>query len=314
VLQPLRATTRGVALSCGLNPRYGRIDPYWMALSCVDEALRNAVAVGADPSQAAILDNFCWGDPRQPDRMAGLTRAAAGCYDAALAYGAPFISGKDSLNNEYRDAHGKRTPIPPTLLISALAIVPDVTKSVTMDLKEPGNLLYTVGLTKNELGGAHIADCADSAAQSAIYNLQSAIPRVDLALAPRLLRALHTAMSAGLVRACHDLSEGGLGVAAAEMAIAGRLGLELDLAALPRAADMADDLAALFSESATRFLVEVRPADARAFEAALADMPCARVGAVTADPLLVVRGLGGDEALRAGVAELAAAWQATTVV
>ncbi|HEU5100298.1 MAG TPA: AIR synthase-related protein, partial [Roseiflexaceae bacterium] len=96
VLQPVRTTTLGLALGCGINPRYGQIDPYWMALACVDEALRNIVAVGGDPRQAAILDNFCWGDPRQPDRMAGLTRAAAGCYDAALAFGTPFISGKDS--------------------------------------------------------------------------------------------------------------------------------------------------------------------------------------------------------------------------
>ena len=149
------ARTLGLALGCGINPRYGQIDPYWMALACVDEALRNVVAVGGDPRQTAILDNFCWGDPRQPDRMAGLVRAAAGCYDAALAFGTPFISGKDSLNNEYRDASGARTPIPPTLLITALAIVPDVRRAVTMDLKEPGNYVYLVGETRDELGGAH---------------------------------------------------------------------------------------------------------------------------------------------------------------
>jgi phosphoribosylformylglycinamidine synthase len=116
------------------------------------------VAVGGDPRQTAILDNFCWGDPRQPDRMAGLVRAAAGCYDAALAFGTPFISGKDSLNNEYRDASGARTPIPPTLLISALAIVPDVRRTVTIDLKEPGNHVYLVGETRDELGGSHYED------------------------------------------------------------------------------------------------------------------------------------------------------------
>ena len=153
----------GLALGCGINPRYGQIDPYWMALACVDEALRNVVAVGGDPRQTAILDNFCWGDPRQPDRMAGLARAAAGCYDAALAFGTPFISGKDSLNNEYRDAGGARTPIPPTLLITALALVPDVRRAVTMDLKEPGNYVYLVGETGMSWAAPHyrlqIADC-----------------------------------------------------------------------------------------------------------------------------------------------------------
>ncbi|HWQ14667.1 MAG TPA: phosphoribosylformylglycinamidine synthase subunit PurL [Roseiflexaceae bacterium] len=323
VLQPLSTTRRGIAIGCGINPRYGLIDPYWMALACVDEALRNVVAVGGDPAQAAILDNFCWGDPRQPDRMAGLVRAAAGCYDAALAFGTPFISGKDSLNNEYRDAQGVRTPIPPTLLISALAIVPDVTAAVTMDLKEPGSHLYLVGTTRDELGGAHYdqrlttSDQRDGHATAHGSSLavgRSSVPHVDLDLAPKLMAAIHTAIKTGLVRACHDLSEGGLGVAAAEMAIAGELGLELDLDRAPRTVDVASDDVLLFSESPTRFLIEVRPADAAAFESALAGLPCARIGTVTAEPQLVVRGLGGAEVLRASVADLKAAWQGTAVV
>jgi phosphoribosylformylglycinamidine synthase len=335
VLQPLPTTRRGIAIGCGINPRYGQIDPYWMALACVDEALRNVVAVGADPAQAAILDNFCWGDPRQPDRMAGLVRAAAGCYDAALAFGAPFISGKDSLNNEYRDAQGARTPIPPTLLISALAIVPDIGTAVTMDLKEPGDHLYLVGITRDECAGAHILDFGlpildlDAApiiqnrvprrGESKIgypagVNPKSVVPQVDLALAPKLMVALHSAIAASLVRACHDLSEGGLGVVAAEMAIAGDLGLELDLAQAPRTAGAATDGALLFAESPTRFLAEVHPADAPAFEAALAGLPFARLGTVAAQPQLIVRGLDGAEALRASVEDLRAAWQGTAVV
>jgi phosphoribosylformylglycinamidine synthase subunit PurSL len=311
VLQPLHGTTRGVALGCGINPRYGLIDPYWMALACVDEALRNVVAVGADPAQAAILDNFCWGDPRQPDRMAGLVRAAAGCYDAALAFGAPFISGKDSLNNEYRGADGARTPIPPTLLISALAIVPDVRETVTMDFKRAGDLVYIVGQTNGELGGAHVLDAGSGPAAA---GLQSRPPLVDLERAPGLMAALHTAIRSGVVRACHDLSEGGLAVAAAEMAIAGRLGLNLALAHVPRAADVGLDWIVLFCESPTRFLVEVSPDDAAAFEAALAGHPFARIGAVAKTPRLRVQGLAGDELLAADVNSLAAAWQGTKVV
>ncbi|GAB4198982.1 MAG: phosphoribosylformylglycinamidine synthase subunit PurL [Roseiflexaceae bacterium] len=320
VLRPLHSSSEGLALGCGINPRYGAIDPYWMALACVDEALRNVVATGGDPARTAILDNFCWGDPRLPDRMAGLTRASAGCYDAALAYGTPFISGKDSLNNEYRDAEGRRQAIPPTLLITALAHVPDVRQAVTMDLKEPGNLVYLVGLTRDELGGAHYNDLRftsydlrfEDNRKSEIGNRK--LPRVDLATAPKILSALHQAIRAGLVRACHDLSEGGLGVAAAEMAFAGGLGLALDLGAAPRDQGLDRDDLLLFSESPTRFLVELRPSDAAAFEAALAGLPCARVGSVTDTGELVITGLGGAEVLRAALAALKAAWQGTQVV
>ncbi len=314
VLQPLPSSMRGIAVGCGINPRYGRIDPYWMALACVDEALRNVVAVGADPARAAILDNFCWGDPRLPDRMAGLVRAAAGCYDAAVAFGAPFISGKDSLNNEYRDAEGHRTPIPPTLLISALALVPDIRRAVTSDLKEAGNAVYLVGMTKAELGGAHLLDVLPpSFVSSTLFDAQKRLPRVDLAQAPRLMAALHRAITAGLVRACHDLSEGGLGVAAAEMALAGNLGLTLDLRAVPRDPAVDDDLTLLFSESPTRFLVEVRPADAAAFEATLAGYAHARVGAVAEKNLQII-GLTGVMTVQITLSAIASAWRGATVV
>ena len=150
VLKPLGTWEHGqaFALSAGINPLLGKVDPYAMAVSAVDEAVRNAVAVGADPDRIAILDNFCWGNPTYPDRLGALVRACQGCYDAALAYRAPFISGKDSLYNEF---NGK--PIPGTLLISAIAIVPDMAACVTADLKAPGNLLFLVGETRTGTGG-----------------------------------------------------------------------------------------------------------------------------------------------------------------
>ena len=155
VLKPLMTQgQRGIALGAGINPYYGMLDPYAMAWAVIDEAVRNVVAVGADPDRIAILDNFCWGSPRIPERLGGLVRAAQGCHDAALAYGTPFISGKDSLNNEFVDAHGDKRAIPPTLLISALGIVPDVRQTVTSDLKRPGDRLYLVGATRDELGGS----------------------------------------------------------------------------------------------------------------------------------------------------------------
>ena len=132
-----------------------------MAWAAVDEAMRNVVAVGADPDQVSLLDNFSWGNPNLPDRLGGLVRCTQGCYDAAVAYGAPFISGKDSLNNEYTGEDGKKHAIPGTLVISALAMVPDVRRTVTMDLKAAGNLLYLVGLTRGEMGGSSYVRMCD---------------------------------------------------------------------------------------------------------------------------------------------------------
>ncbi|PDW02868.1 phosphoribosylformylglycinamidine synthase subunit PurL [Candidatus Viridilinea mediisalina] len=300
VLQPVATMQRGLALGCGINPRYGRIDPYWMALAAVDEALRNVVAVGGDPGRTAILDNFCWGDPRQPDRMAGLVRAAAGCYDAAVAFGTPFISGKDSLNNEYRDAAGQRVAIPPTLLISALAEVPDVRRCVSMDLKQAGNRIYLVGATRAELGGSHL---------DAILGrdgLAGQVPQVDLVAARATFAALHGAITQGLVAACHDLSEGGLAVAAAEMVLAGHLGLDLELDALGGELDVTTRL---FSETPSRFLVEVRPGDAAAFESVLAGVALVELGAVQHEALLRLRA-DGQIVAEVELDALRQAWQA----
>ena len=298
VLQPLPHSTEGLALGCGMNPGYGKIDPYWMALAAVDEALRNVVAVGGNPERTVILDNFCWGDPRQPDRMAGLVRAAAGCYDAAVAFGTPFISGKDSLNNEYRDASGQRVAIPPTLLISALANVPDVRRCVTMDLKAAGDRVYLVGATRDELAGSHLQAIGTDVGTSAL-------PHVDLAAARATFAHLYTAITAGLVRACHDLNEGGLAVAAAEMAMAGELGLDLDIALI---AGTTSQQARLFSETPSRFLVEIAPTQAAAFEAHMAEVIIAAVGEVRAERELLLR--DGEETLaRLSIGELKVTWQ-----
>ncbi len=304
VLRPLevRDGWRGLALSCALNPAYGAIDPYAMAVSAIDEAVRNVVAVGADPERIAILDNFCWGNPLLPDRLGGLVRASKGCYDGAMQYGTPFISGKDSLNNEYTDSTtGLQVAIPPSLLISAIGIVPDVRQCCTMDLKGPGNLLYVLGETRRELGG------------SAYYQLYGWVGTQAPAAAPAgpaTARALHGAIRAGLVRACHDCSEGGLGVALAEMALAGHRGAEVHVMDVPCAEAQAAPAMdwVLFSESNGRYLVEVAPEDAVAFEALLEDVPYGRIGVTRDDGTLVVRG-HGDEAFTLDVATLRTAWR-----
>ncbi len=299
VRQPRARSYRGLAIGCGINARYGMIDPYAMAWAVVDEALRNVVAVGADPDAVALLDNFCWGNPNLPDRLGGLVRAAQGCYDAALHYGAPFVSGKDSLNNEYVDPAGLKTPIPPTLLISALGFVPDVRQAVTMDLKAAGDRLYVIGETRSELGG------------SALYELDGRLGESVPTPAPASrdsMRALHRAMRQRLVCACHDCSEGGLAVAAAEMAFAGGIGLTMRLADLPGAHGLEDDIAALFSETSGRFLVEVAGGDAQRFEAELGGVPWACIGE-TGGSALRVWGLRSQVVIDLGLQPMKAAWQ-----
>jgi phosphoribosylformylglycinamidine synthase len=299
-ITPILGSMKGVAVGCGMNPKYGDVDPYWMAAAGIDEAVRNVVAVGARPDRIALLDNFCWGNCEKPDRLGALVLAAKACYDVALAYGTPFISGKDSLNNEF--AYGDETiVIPPTLLISAIALVDDVRQCVTMDLKAPRDPVYLVGLTKDELGGSHWYALRDAVGRK--------VPKVDTELAPRIFEAMHGAIAAGLVRACHDLSEGGLGVAAAEMAFAAGLGLQIELADVPREDDLTDPGKILFSESPTRFLVEVDADRAQAFEEALGGVPCARIGEVTDTGHLVVTVPDGAPVVEVACDRLRKAWQ-----
>ncbi len=308
VLRPVLSSRRGIAVACGMNPRYGDFDTHHMATSAIDEAVRNCVAVGADPARIAILDNFCWGNTDRPQTLGSLVRAALACHDLAVTLGTPFISGKDSLNNEFRyvDAAGQShsISIPPSLLISALGQLDDVSRAVTMDLKRAGNVLYLIGLTKNELGGSHLA---------LVQGLTGGhVPQVDAPAAAKTFAALHQAIHAGTVRACHDLSEGGLAAAMAEMAFAGGLGAQVELSAVPGSTKISGAHASailLFSESNTRFLCEVEPQAAAAFEAHLKNVPHARVGTVTAESQLEFV-VNGRPILVADLAHLKAAWQA----
>ncbi len=298
VVLPVMGSTRGLAISCGINPRYGLIDPYAMAGCVIDEAVRNCVAVGADPARIAILDNFCWGNTERPETLGSLVRAAEGCRDVALAYGTPFISGKDSLYNEYTH-EGKSLAIPPTLLISAMGQVPDVRKCVTMDLKEPGNLLLLVGETRDELGGSHWA---------MVRGLEGGnVPRVDPDVAPQIFRAVHEVISRGLVRSCHDLSEGGLAVALAEMALAGGLGVEVGFGKIHTQWHPA---ILLFSESPTRFILEVREEHLTEVMRRLEGLPYrATFGVVREEPRLYIWYLT-TTLIDAPLSALKEAWQA----
>ena len=251
VVKPVPGSKRGVALAVGCQLRFGDIDPYQMALNGIDEAMRNIVCVGGNPEITAILDNFCWPKCTDPQNLGALVKACQACYDGAMAYSTPFVSGKDSLSNEFITERGERIQVPYTLLISAMSVVADVTKCITMDAKQPGNLLVLVGLTKRELGGSHYY------ARQGLVG--SSVPVVDLKLGPAKARAVAGLIASGLVASAHDLSEGGLAVAVAEMLFAGALGASIDLAGVPCAEDADDDATLLFSESASRYLLEIQP-------------------------------------------------------
>ncbi|HEX2909743.1 MAG TPA: phosphoribosylformylglycinamidine synthase subunit PurL [Chloroflexia bacterium] len=304
VMRPLPGSRKGLVISNGINPRYGLLDPYHMAACAVDEAVRNALAVGGSLNQMALLDNFCWGNPNVPERLGELTRAAQACHDYALAFGLPFISGKDSLNNEYRDPQsGERLPIPGTLLISAMAVIEDIGKTVTMDLKREGGLIYIAGKTRPELGGSYYAKYHGQ--------VEGEVPKVEAAAALKTFKAINRAIQAGLVRSCHDLSEGGLAVATAEMAFSGNLGIRYDLTHVPYAGSKNDrtNAALLFSETPSRFLLEVAPENKAQFEALMQGTSYAQIGTVLGYDEYNVTGLSTATVMRVRASELKAAWQ-----
>ena len=303
VIKPKFNSDKGLAISCGMNPLYGDIDPYRMALAGIDEAIRNLISVGARADRIALLDNFCWGDCTKPETFGPLVRAAQACYDGAMAFEAPFISGKDSLNNEFLCEDGRTISIPSTLLVSAISIVDDVNKCVTMDAKKAGNFLFIVGQTENELGGSHYYHIHGE--------LGANVPKVDRKYAPRIAKKISAAIGRGLVVSCHDCSEGGLAVALAEMAFAGGLGIEIDLRGLPKSKDCSRIDAQLFSESNSRYLVEVEPEKYDAFAKLMLNLPFGQIGKVTEQKMLVVKSETGKTVIEADINSLKQAWQKT---
>lgn len=294
ITRPVLSSNKGIILACGINPDFGKIDPYWMAASVIDEALRQIVSVGGDINSCAILDNFCWGNTDKPDRLGGLVRASLACYDIAKAYSVPFISGKDSLNNEY--STGRETiSIPPTLLISAISVMDDISKAVSMDAKKEGDPVYMVGLTKDELGGSQYYKMLGCTGNK--------VPKVDAIYGRRLMMALTHAIHSGAVAACHDCSEGGMAVALAEMAFSGGLGMEISLRP-----DALRDEVLLFSESNTRFVVEVH--DEKKFLSSMKGLPVCKLGNIRGDRHFKIFGRDKRLVVNTTIDKLKAAWQA----
>lgn len=318
VLKPLETKGgKGLVITNGFNPRYGEADSYNAAFSALDEAVRNAVACGADPDRIAVIDNFCWGDPRKPENLWTLLRAAKACRDAALAHRTPFISGKDSFNNEFVGPDGTRMAIPPSVLISAIGIVPDIARSPTTDFKTSSGIVYLIGEFSPVFSGSVFKDIVERASRNGDHRGGNSPGGAECkgpapsARAPQVYRKLHSAIADSLILSCHDLSDGGLGAALAEMCIGGGISADIDLrsaakAAAPLSADgevrrrasipSGDELLLLFGETNGCLLAEVSSQNAAAFEAGMAGMPMIRIGRTEAAARISFTRLDGSVA------------------
>lgn len=264
VITPVRGSTKGLAIGSGLATALSD-DPYVIATAAIDECVRNIVCVGGDPSTIAILDNYCWPGVKDEESLGRLVRCSHGCYDAAKAYGTPFISGKDSLNNQFTTESGETICIPPTMLISGFGMVEDIANCVTMDAKTPENLLVLIGETKTAMGGSHVLLVDPDA------SCDNELPTVSLVDGPRNAKRVFEAIMAGLVTSAHDCSEGGILVAAAEMAFGGELGLDLKL----------EDESLCFSETPSRYLLEIHPDNLAQVQQHFDGIPCEVIGTFT---------------------------------
>jgi phosphoribosylformylglycinamidine synthase subunit PurSL len=308
VWRPLLDSNEAVVVSNGICPKFSDLDSYQMMAGAIDEAVRNAVAVGGDVDYMAGLDNFCWCDPekseRTPDgeyKLAQLVRACKSLYDITTVYGVPCISGKDSMKNDFHIGDHKIS-IPPTVLFSVVGRMADATKAVTMDFKTPDDLVYVLGVTRDEMGGSEYF-----AKHGCVGN---SVPVVNAEENLGLYRKMRDAIYAGLIRSCHDCSDGGLGTALAESAFAGDLGLTAELSKVPADAVSRNDHL-LFSESHGRFVVSVSPGDQEAFESTLAGVTFALIGKTTSEKKLVLGGLTGETVVSVDINALKTAWKST---
>lgn len=301
VIRPDLNSSKAVVLGLGINPFYSDIDPYWMAALSIDEALRNVVSAGGNLDKTFILDNFSWGSPLNPEILGGLVRASKACYDFSTYFGVPFISGKDSLYNEY-DIGGKHISIPGTLLISAASIIDNWQTSLSSDFKKEGSLIYLIGMSRPHLGASEYL--------RALNIKEGLIPQVDKTKAKKTLQTISSAIARGLVLSCHDLSEGGLAVAAAEMAMGSGKGASIFLNEAPQAEGMLD-YELLFSESPSRFMVEVGKEKKAEFEKELNSLDYGLIGCVTKNSKLVIINSKEKEVINSEIEGLKKAWTET---
>lgn len=308
VLRPRQELPRGLALSMALHPAYAQIDTYHMTAVSIDEAVRRLLAVGGNLDHIGGVDNFCWPsiqyDPvKNPDgkyKAAQLVRANLALQEYCLAYGIPLLSGKDSM---YIDGHlpgefGETHKVSglPTLLFTAVSVIPDVSRCLTLECQQPGDYVYIIGETKDELGGSELYEMWGYLGRN--------VPQIRVPEFLASYRLLERAIDEGLLASCHGVYRGGIAVHLAMKAMAGQLGLEVDLAGLAPT-----PLVALYSESAGRFLVTVAPQDAPRWEAHMAGAPMRRLGHVRTDRRFLIR-WGEQILIQTNIEDLLAVWQA----
>ncbi|MBT9131809.1 phosphoribosylformylglycinamidine synthase [candidate division NPL-UPA2 bacterium Unc8] len=308
VIKPLADSWQGVSITTAIKPNYSDLDTYHMAACCIDEAVKNAISIGSDPNRIALLDNFCWSRTEEEWRLGELKRAAQACYDYAILFGTPFISGKDSMFNDFDgfSEAGKvlKIAVPPTLLISAIGIISDVRKCITMDGKAPEDIIYILGETALELGGSEYL-CLMGEEHKA-----GRVPVVNGERAKLLYQRLYRAIEEGIISSAHSLSDGGLGVGLAKVAFAGELGMEVDLSKVPRKGVERDDFL-LFSESASRFIITVSPKNARDFQEMMRESECASIGCLRSNGKFAIKGLDGRVIISARSSDLKQAYKGT---
>ena len=306
VIRPDLNKDTGLVISNGICPRFSDLDTYWMMANAIDEGIRNNVAAGGNIGHMAGVDNFCWCDPvyspKNPDgryKLAQLVRANQALAHFCQGYGVPCVSGKDSMKNDYV-AQDIKISIPPTVLFSVISVIPDVSLCLSSDFKAADEDVYILGLTSDELGGSELYDHLDIAGGE--------VPQVNVLDNRLRYETFYNAVSRRLIRSCHDISDGGLGVALAEMAIGGRIGVRIDLSLVPSRPKDLSWWKILFSESAGRFLVTIRPGDRNRLEEMFKGQHLSRIGRTTSGTRVEVE-MGGRHLFGAEVDELFQAWK-----
>ncbi|HLD12370.1 MAG TPA: AIR synthase-related protein [Candidatus Nanoarchaeia archaeon] len=293
IVRPLLHSQRGVVLSQGINPNYGRISTYHMAQAVIDIAVRKALAAGAPLEHLALLDNFCWSSSNDPKRLHQLLQAVRGCHDLAVAYKTPFISGKDSMYNDFKGFDEEGRPViisaPPTLLISAVGVMRNVEHAVSIDAKQPGDLVYLLGTTQEELGGsAYFRYLAEQAGLAPTHYTGNDVPRIT---SPeknyQLYQAYQRCLETEIIASATAVHLGGLGIALARTAMAGKLGMHVDVTNIPGVATTNEDI--LYSESLGRLVVTIAPNDQETFEQILEGQPYKLLGAVRRHNQLIIQ-------------------------
>ncbi|MBD3360741.1 phosphoribosylformylglycinamidine synthase [Candidatus Peregrinibacteria bacterium] len=313
ITKPFMDSKKGIVCSQGINPAYSDIDTYHMAACAIDTAIRNIIQVGGDLEHTAIMDNFCWCSSDEPERLGQLKSAAKACYDFAVAYETPFISGKDSMFNDFKgfDKKGRRIKIsiPPTLLVSSLSVINDVTKSVSLDPKFFGDLIYVLGETKNELGASeYFAYLGEKSGKKAIGN---SVPKVNAEKALKLYKKVSEAIDKRLIASALSPIQGGLGITLVKKAIAGQFGMEIDLSKMPKSDDLNREDYLLFSESQSRFVVTVDPKKKDKFENLFQNLPFAQIGKITDNQDFIIKGFNDSKVVKANIIQLGKSYRKT---